>query len=115
MLLLACSLMAPGNLFTRRQDLECFLCTKLLLLCDKIVIAGLSALGQLSTTFTWIVFKVFQIVKTLKVLVTLILNCPRGRDCIKKNNNNKIILHGPGGGTADTTIPHLLCSSIRTI
>ena len=87
MLLLACSLMAPGNLFTRRQDLECFLCTKLLLLCDKIVIAGLSALGQLSTTFTWIVFKVFQIVKTLKVLVTLILNCPRGLDCIKKKNN----------------------------
>ena len=61
------------------------LCTKFCSLCDKQVIA--SALGQLKINFTCI-FKFFQIalvasrpkgnfVKTLKILVKLILNCPR--------------------------------------
>ena len=84
------------------KTLKVVLCTKFCPLCDKQVIA--SALGQLRINFTSM-FKVLQIalialrlgqfcnfVKTLKILVKLILNCPRAHAITYTNHtsDNKI-------------------------
>ena len=76
----------------RQQDLESCPFYKICPACDKQVIA--SALVQLRINFTCI-FKVFQIalvasrlgqfMKTLKILVKLILNCPRAHAISNSN------------------------------